>query len=170
MWLTFDDIFCASLIAAVLGNAMFGASVECVSSVPRAFELLFLLLIGATSFTEFDPEGQAGNVMDTFFKIFYCGLIPIIFQWILFEFFLAIMGDAFGEEKEIYTTLKLPEIRWGTISQGSQNTVKTRRKKWPRFEHVIDLLNGVKLQRSKGVTVQEEVPMMSDDLDEFGRG
>ena len=47
----------------------------------------FLLLIERRLFTEFDPEGQAGNVMDTFFKIFYCGLIPIIFQWILFEFF-----------------------------------------------------------------------------------
>jgi len=29
-------------MAATLGNAMFGASIECVSSVPRAFELLFL--------------------------------------------------------------------------------------------------------------------------------
>ena len=156
-------------IAAVLGNAMFGASVECVSSVPRAFELLFLLLIGATSFTEFDPEGQAGNVMDTFFKIFYCGLIPIIFQWILFEFFLAIMGDAFGEEKEILHDIEATGDTLGNdFTRLTEYKVKTRRKKWPRFEHVIDLLNGaLELQRSKGVTVQEEVPYdVSDDLDE----
>ena len=88
-------------IAAVLGNTMFGHSIECVSSIPRAFELLFLLLIGATSFTEFVPEGLLGNEFDLFFRIFYCGLIPVMFQWILFEFFVAILGDAFGEEKEI---------------------------------------------------------------------
>ena len=122
---------------------MFGASIECVSSVPRAFELLFLLLIGATSFTEFDPEGQAGNVMDTFFKIFYCGLIPIIFQWILFEFFLAIMGDAFGEEKEILHDIEATGDTLGNdFTRLTEYKVKPRSKTWPRYEHVIDLLNG----------------------------
>ena len=156
-------------MAATLGNAMFGASIECVSSVPRAFELLFLLLIGATSFTEFDPEGQAGNAMDTFFLVFYCGLIPIIFQWILFEFFLAIMGDAFGEEKEILHDIEATGDTLGNdFTKLTEYKVMTLKKKWPKFEDVIDLLNeALEIQRSEGVTMKEEDPCdVSVGLDE----
>ena len=62
--------FALLAMASVLGNTMFGASIESVSSIPMAFELLFLLLIGATSFTEFSPEGLSGNSVDKFFRVF----------------------------------------------------------------------------------------------------
>ena len=71
--------------------------------------------------------------------------------------------------KKFYTTLKLPGDTLGNdFTRLTEYKSKDASKKWPRFEHVIDLLNGaLELQRSKGVTVQEEVPYdVSDDLDE----
>ena len=158
-------------IAAVLGNTMFGHSIECVSSIPRAFELLFLLLIGATSFTEFVPEGLLGNEFDLFFRIFYCGLIPVMFQWILFEFFVAILGDAFGEEKEILHDI---EASGDTLPNDLRKLVEykmaTVRKEWPRFEEVHDLLKaGIKLHEKQHPSNEDdylEVLDRSDDIKE----
>ena len=79
------------------------------------------------------------------------------------------MGDAFGEEKEILHDIEATGDTLGNdFTRLTEYKVKTRSKTWPRFEHVIDLLNGaLELQRSRGITVQEEVPYdVSDDLDE----
>ncbi|CAL6334797.1 unnamed protein product [Bathycoccus prasinos] len=154
-------------MAAVLGHTIFGASIECVSSVTRAFELLFLLLIGATSFTEFVPRGYAGNKIDTFFQIFYCGFIPIIFQWILFEFFLAILGDAFGEEKEI---LQGVEATGDTLPNDLRKLVEYKlfavRKEWPRFEDVHDLLkSAIQLHEKQHPSNEEDYLEMLDRSD-----
>jgi len=129
------------MMASILGNTMFGASVEGVSSVPMAFELLFLLLIGATSFSEFTPKGFSGNRIDTFFRVFYCGLIPILFQWILFEFFMSILADAFGEEKEILDDIEAAgDTLPNDIKKLLEYKISTRRGEWPRFEDTHDLL------------------------------
>jgi len=158
-------------IAAVLGNTMFGHSIECVSSIPRAFELLFLLLIGATSFTEFVPEGLLGNEFDLFFRIFYCGLIPVMFQWILFEFFVAILGDAFGEEKEILHDIEASgDTLPNDLRKLAEYKMATVRKEWPRFEEVHDLLKaGIKLHEKQHPSNEDdylEVLDRSDDIKE----
>jgi len=154
-------------MAAVLGHTIFGASIECVSSITRAFELLFLLLIGATSFTEFVPRGYAENKIDTFFQIFYCGFIPIIFQWILFEFFLAILGDALGEEKEILQGI---EATGDTLPNDLRKLVEyklfTVRKEWPRFEEVHDLLkSAIQLHEKQHPSNEEDYLEMLDRSD-----
>ncbi len=122
-----------------------------MSSIPRAFELLFLLLIGATSFSEFVPEGLVGNEFDLFFRIFYCGLIPVMFQWILFEFFVAILGDAFGEEKEILHDIEASgDTLPNDLRKLAEYKMATVRKEWPRFEEVHDLLKaGIKLHEKQ---------------------
>ena len=158
-------------IAAVLGNTMFGHSIECVSSIPRAFELLFLLLIGATSFTEFVPEGLVGNEFDLFFRVFYCGLIPLMFQWILFEFFVAILGDAFGEEKEILHDIEASgDTLPNDLRKLAEYKMATVRKEWPRFEEVHDLLKaGIKLHEKQHPSNEDdylEVLDRSDDIKE----
>ena len=158
-------------IAAVLGNTMFGHSIECVSSIPRAFELLFLLLIGATSFTEFVPEGLVGNEFDLFFRVFYCGLIPLMFQWILFEFFVAILGDAFGEEKEILHDIEASgDTLPNDLRKLAEYKMATVRKEWPRFEEVHDLLKaGIKLHEKQYPSNEDdylEVLDRSDDIKE----
>ena len=152
------------VIAAVLGNTMFGHSIECVSSIESAFELLFLLLIGATSFTEFVPEGLTGNEFDLFFRIFYCGLIPIIFQWILFEFFVGILGDAFGDEKDILHDIeKTGDTLPNDLRKLAEYKMATFRKEWPKFEDVHDLLkSGIKLHEKEHQTKRVE----SDDDDD----
>jgi len=158
-------------MAAVLGNTMFGHSIECVSSIPRAFELLFLLLIGATSFTEFVPEGLVGNDFDLFFRVFYCGLIPLMFQWILFEFFVAILGDAFGEEKEILHDIEASgDTLPNDLRKLAEYKMATVRKEWPRFEEVHDLLKaGIKLHEKQHPSNEDdylEVLDRSDDIKE----
>ena len=158
-------------IAAVLGNTMFGHSIECVSSIPRAFELLFLLLIGATSFSEFVPEGLVGNEFDLFFRVFYCGLIPLMFQWILFEFFVAILGDAFGEEKEILHDIEASgDTLPNDLRKLAEYKMATVRKEWPRFEEVHDLLKaGIKLHEKQHPSNEDdylEVLDRSDDIKE----
>ena len=158
-------------MAAVLGNTMFGHSIECVSSIPRAFELLFLLLIGATSFTEFVPEGLVGNEFDLFFRVFYCGLIPLMFQWILFEFFVAILGDAFGEEKEILHDIEASgDTLPNDLRKLAEYKMATVRKEWPRFEEVHDLLKaGIKLHEKQYPRNEDdylEVLDRSDDIKE----
>jgi len=160
-------------MAAVLGNTMFGHYIECVSSIPSAFELLFLLLIGATSFTEFVPDGLVGNEFDMFFRVFYCGLIPVMFQWILFEFFVAILGDAFGEEKEILHDI---EATGDTLPNDIRKLVEykmaTARKEWPRFEDVHDLLKaGINLHAKQHPgTEDDDIEMLhesDDDIQEY---
>jgi len=158
-------------MAAVLGNTMFGHSIECVSSIPRAFELLFLLLIGATSFSEFVPEGLVGNEFDLFFRIFYCGLIPVMFQWILFEFFVAILGDAFGEEKVILHDIEASgDTLPNDLRKLAEYKMATVRKEWPRFEEVHDLLKaGIKLHEKQLPSNEDdylEVLDRSDDIKE----
>jgi hypothetical protein len=156
-------------MAAVLGNTMFGHSIECVSSVPSAFELLFLLLIGATSFTEFVPEGLVGNEFDLFFRVFYCGLIPVMFQWILFEFFVAILGDAFGEEKEILHEIEATgDTLPNDLRKLAEYKMATVRKEWPRFEDVHDLLKaGVKLHEKQHPSNEEDYLEMLDRNDDI---
>jgi hypothetical protein len=156
-------------MAAVLGNTMFGHSIECVSSVPSAFELLFLLLIGATSFTEFVPEGLVGNEFDLFFRVFYCGLIPVMFQWILFEFFVAILGDAFGEEKEILHDIEATgDTLPNDLRKLAEYKMATVRKEWPRFEDVHDLLKaGVKLHEKQHPSNEEDYLEMLDRNDDI---
>jgi hypothetical protein len=157
------------VMAAVLGNTMFGHSIECVSSVPSAFELLFLLLIGATSFTEFVPEGLVGNEFDLFFRVFYCGLIPVMFQWILFEFFVAILGDAFGEEKEILHDIEATgDTLPNDLRKLAEYKMATVRKEWPRFEEVHDLLKaGVKLHEKQHPSNEEDYLEMLDRNDDI---
>ena len=156
-------------MAAVLGNTMFGHSIECVSSVPSAFELLFLLLIGATSFTEFVPEGLVGNEFDLFFRVFYCGLIPVMFQWILFEFFVAILGDAFGEEKELLHDIEATgDTLPNDLRKLAEYKMATVRKEWPRFEDVHDLLKaGVKLHEKQHPSNEEDYLEMLDRNDDI---
>ena len=150
--------FVLMIMASVLGNTMFGHSIECVSSVPSAFELLFLLLIGATSFTEFVPEGFAANKLDKFFQIFYCGLIPIVFQWILFEFFLAILANAFGEEKEILHDIELGgDTLPNDLRKFAEYKMATIRREWPKFEDVHDLLKeGIQLHEKQHPIKEEK--------------
>ena len=142
--------FALLAMASVLGNTMFGASIESVSSIPMAFELLFLLLIGATSFTEFSPEGLSGNSVDKFFRVFYCGLIPMLFQWVLFEFFMSILADAFGEEKEILDDIEATgDTLPNDIKKLIEYRIATMRGEWPRFEDAHDLLKtGIKVHRA----------------------
>jgi hypothetical protein len=115
-----------------------------------AFELLFLLLIGATSFTEFSPEGLSGNSVDKFFRVFYCGLIPMLFQWVLFEFFMSILADAFGEEKEILDDIEATgDTLPNDIKKLIEYRIATMRGEWPRFEDAHDLLKtGIKVHRA----------------------
>ena len=150
--------FVLMIMASVLGNTMFGHSIECVSSIPSAFELLFLLLIGATSFTEFVPEGFAANKLDKFFQIFYCGLIPIVFQWILFEFFLAILANAFGEEKEILHDIELGgDTLPNDLRKFAEYKMATIRREWPKFEDVYDLLKeGIQLHEKQHPIKEEK--------------
>ena len=159
-------------MAAVLGNTCLVTTLSACRQIPSAFELLFLLLIGATSFTEFVPDGLVGNELDLFFKIFYCGLIPVMFQWILFEFFVAILSDAFGEEKEILHDI---EATGDTLPNDIRKLVEykmaTVRKEWPRFEDVHDLLKaGIKLhekQHPSAVDDYIEILNKSDDIQEY---
>ena len=71
-------------MAAVLGNTMFGAlHRERVIDTDALLSSCFCCSIGATSFTEFSAGRiESGTSVDKFFRVFYCGLIPVLFQWV----------------------------------------------------------------------------------------
>ena len=90
-----------------------------------------------------------------------------MFQWILFEFFVAILGDAFGEEKEILHDIEATgDTLPNDLRKLAEYKMATVRKEWPRFEDVHDLLQaGVKLHEKQHPSNEEDYLEMLDRSD-----
>ena len=92
-----------------------------------------------------------------------------MFQWILFEFFVAILGDAFGEEKEILHDIEATgDTLPNDLRKLAEYKMATVRKEWPRFEDVHDLLKaGVKLHEKQHPSNEEDYLEMLDRNDDI---
>lgn len=119
---------------AVVAHIQFGSNVEETSTMLESFILVFIMLLGGSSGTEFlQPNAVKSFAEELAAGIFY-SFMPIFFVLLLLNFFLGILGDSFGDEKEAlgeYEGDDLPTDFFKFLQYYSQMMVSRGGSSWP---------------------------------------
>ena len=130
----FGAIFTVFLVMmSVVAHVQFGGKVEETSTMMDSFNLLFIMLLGGSTGTEFLAKNEVKTFGDELaIGIFYT-FMPVFFVLLMLNFLLGILGDSFGDEKE-----KLGEFEGDDLGQDVYKfvqyyarTLDPRKGGWP---------------------------------------
>jgi hypothetical protein len=97
----FGGIFMIFLaMMSVMAHIQFGDQVEETSTMLESFIVVFIMLLGGSTGTEFLQPNSVKSVIDEIALGIFYSFMPVFFVLLLLNFLLGILGDSFGDEKE----------------------------------------------------------------------